>query len=930
MKKIKILIFLLIISFSFSSQKIQNYPFYDNYSNLNITQIYQDHYDFLWLGTDYGIYRFDGDKSKSFFPNANNSKSLKGEKINYIFGDSSQNLWIATNLGLNLFNYSKDSFDFYHNENMNNHFLSVAEFDDSLLIGTSSGLLLFDKNDESFQKVSENLDIFTINDIDIHETSFWLSTNKGLVKYNQKNDDIEIYSSNKRIKKSVLIDDTFWYITDKGLHKYDIKNATKTEFLDFYEFNSLTINKKELWLSTNSNKIIKFNSNSLNYEIIDLSSSIYYIYKDKYDFIWISNKKYGLSRMNINSPFENISFSLKENLSSISIDNDNFIWLGNNDGNLKRFNPFSDNWEEIETDLNTIKYLSDNGTSLILGTNNGLFSLNKKDFSINQVSTKNLSITSILENSNNEFWIGSDNGLFLLKNNSLKILIENISINKIIKDKDSLWIIDNKNKVIKYEIFTEDTITYEDIFIETIKINNFIKINNNLYFSSNHGIVKYDLESYDTTYLDIDDGLASNNIKTLTMDTYGNIWASTDRGISKFFVFENRFLNYDLDDGVIFNNFIEGKHLNYNNQIYFLSKNGITNFYINDVKTNIRFHPIIISSIETEDQKHFLTSSKELKIKDNSFKIQFLSADFNNEIQYRYKLLNFDEEWKYTSQNSIYFSMLPQGEYKFIIQTVDNSGKWVGKEKILNLKVSYSIFKTRYAFAFYIISILSFISIFIYFTFLKQKSKYETKTKQLIRQHIEESQENSNHLEKLNKRIEKLSSYDPLTGIQNLRLFDEIVEREWNLAKRKKYPLTLILIDLDYFKNYNDEYGHLKGDEVLIDVAQSLKKCLRRATDHVFRYSGEKFAAVLPDTDEPGAKVVAYNMKNAVDKLNIPHIKSKVSDHITVSIGTSTRTPSDQMDIETFISETESSLIDAKNKGRDNIVQHSDKEPGDS
>jgi diguanylate cyclase (GGDEF)-like protein len=207
---------------------------------------------------------------------------------------------------------------------------------------------------------------------------------------------------------------------------------------------------------------------------------------------------------------------------------------------------------------------------------------------------------------------------------------------------------------------------------------------------------------------------------------------------------------------------------------------------------------------------------------------------------------------------------------------------------------------------------------------MRVTEKWNDKTKQLIRQHIEESQENSKYLEKLNKKIEELSFYDSLTGIQNLRLFDEIIEREWNLAKRKEYPLSLIIIDLDNFKNYNDEYGHLKGDEVLVKVANSLKSCLRRSTDHLFRYAGEKFAAILPDTDKPGAKVVSENMRQAIEKLNIEHKKSETADHLTVSIGTSTEIPTNKMEIDTFISEAEEALVKAKNKGKNQTIQYDD------
>jgi diguanylate cyclase (GGDEF)-like protein len=157
-----------------------------------------------------------------------------------------------------------------------------------------------------------------------------------------------------------------------------------------------------------------------------------------------------------------------------------------------------------------------------------------------------------------------------------------------------------------------------------------------------------------------------------------------------------------------------------------------------------------------------------------------------------------------------------------------------------------------------------------------------------------------------------------------------MIEREWNLAKRKGYPLSIIIIDIDDFKNYNDEYGHLKGDEVLMKVANSLKSCLRRATDHIFRYSGEKFAAILPDTDKPGSKVVSENMRLAIENLNIEHKKSETADHLTISIGTSTEIPTNKKEIDTFISEAEEALLKAKDKGKNKTIQYSNLKENDS
>jgi diguanylate cyclase (GGDEF)-like protein len=129
---------------------------------------------------------------------------------------------------------------------------------------------------------------------------------------------------------------------------------------------------------------------------------------------------------------------------------------------------------------------------------------------------------------------------------------------------------------------------------------------------------------------------------------------------------------------------------------------------------------------------------------------------------------------------------------------------------------------------------------------------------------------------------------DGLTGIPNRRRFDEHAEEVLRLAKRNCTPLSLIMIDIDFFKQYNDRYGHLTGDQCLIEVADALAKVPKRPLDLVARWGGEEFIVLLHDTPESGAKRVAENMLDAVNKLSIPHAVSQVANHVSISLGVAT------------------------------------------
>ncbi len=133
--------------------------------------------------------------------------------------------------------------------------------------------------------------------------------------------------------------------------------------------------------------------------------------------------------------------------------------------------------------------------------------------------------------------------------------------------------------------------------------------------------------------------------------------------------------------------------------------------------------------------------------------------------------------------------------------------------------------------------------------------------------------------------LEKLASLDGLTGIPNRRAFDEVREREWRRSQRSGNDLAIVMIDVDMFKQFNDQYGHGAGDECLTRVARALAACLHRPQDFVARYGGEEFAAVLPDCTEDGALLIGERFCTAVAALGIDHSTSKAALHVTISAG---------------------------------------------
>jgi diguanylate cyclase (GGDEF)-like protein/PAS domain S-box-containing protein len=171
----------------------------------------------------------------------------------------------------------------------------------------------------------------------------------------------------------------------------------------------------------------------------------------------------------------------------------------------------------------------------------------------------------------------------------------------------------------------------------------------------------------------------------------------------------------------------------------------------------------------------------------------------------------------------------------------------------------------------------------------------------------------------LQRTLEAMSYQDGLTGVANRRMFDSVLEREWATARRTGRPLSLVLFDVDWFKQYNDRYGHLQGDECLRQIAQDLLASATRAGDFVGRYGGEEFVLVLPDTDASTATAIAERCRRRILEQAIAH-EASADGVVTVSAGVATLVAGDDTDRDEFIREADRRLYRSKQAGRNRVI----------
>ncbi len=185
-----------------------------------------------------------------------------------------------------------------------------------------------------------------------------------------------------------------------------------------------------------------------------------------------------------------------------------------------------------------------------------------------------------------------------------------------------------------------------------------------------------------------------------------------------------------------------------------------------------------------------------------------------------------------------------------------------------------------------------------------------------------EKQQLMKDLEQKNRELERLSFIDGLTGISNRRYFDIMIDKEWRRLTREAAPISIAMIDIDYFKLFNDAYGHLVGDDCLKKVAKALEKALFRPGDFIARYGGEEFVAVLPNAGLNGGLEIVRRMQSNIEALAINHVDSQVSDIVTVSIGLACALPDRGSGYASLIQCADGVLYNAKENGRNRIETH--------
>jgi diguanylate cyclase (GGDEF)-like protein len=256
-------------------------------------------------------------------------------------------------------------------------------------------------------------------------------------------------------------------------------------------------------------------------------------------------------------------------------------------------------------------------------------------------------------------------------------------------------------------------------------------------------------------------------------------------------------------------------------------------------------------------------------------------------------------------------------DYKYIKQhNIDRSSLPIDSQIINMPPTAYERYKTLLI----TITVISFCSAFIVFWKFKRQQSILIRKQALASQLEHKVKERTLELEKANKELLRLSNMDGLTQIYNRRYFDNALCTEMNRLQRTATPISVLICDIDFFKNFNDTYGHLAGDDCIRSVAYTIQKHCRRISDITARYGGEEFGVILPNTSSNEAISIAESIRQGVEQAKIPHRTSTIKDIVTLSIGLASIIPDHHTTPSTIIALADKALYESKHSGRNRVT----------
>jgi len=934
-------------------------------SNLSVSSIIQDKYGFIWLGTQSGLNRYDGRKMKVIKNNPFREDGLVHNLIQTMYYDEKNHeIWIGTYQGVSRYDIENNEFiNYTQEENGLSNSVIVAitkDLNEDIWMGTLDGLNKLNvetgmiKKYEISQKTVRTLLVDS-------KGRLLIGTYDGLFYYNENIDEIEKIEADlpskyvmivKEYDKGILTIGTWGGgICELNLETNEIKTITY-ETNEIYSL--LKTKDNSLWVGTWGGGLFieQENNEKIHYSGDGKDDSlahpiVYSLFQDDSEIIWIGTNGGGLFKVNPEKEnYIKLAYDA-ENPDSLSQGKINYIfhdskekfWFALYNNGLNYYDPEKNKIKKYINDPEDVDSLPSNqvidiveleNEKLLLATDNGLvyFDMKTEKFSLWDILPSDMLIYKICKINENEFWIGTyHDGIFYYngvtnelkqysyKNDNNDLLSDNLIYSILYDSKKRLWVGTNNGLNLleensnEFKMYYRVDSDYTNLASNTIR-EIFEDSNDNIWIATVGGGLSLYEEKTDTfkTFTE-DEGLSSNICMGILENNDGKIYVSTHDGIS--------IINKDTfeisvltpDDGIGGWEFNSGHVSVHGDELIFGGIHGIAVISTNEKKENIKKPQIYITDIQLfqksidENKMFFNDENLEFSYDESFLSFEFVALDYASpgKIMFSYKLEGFSDEWINSGvRDYVSYSNLPPGDYKFkVIAETSKNIKSDEVEVLITIKKPW--FKNNISYSIY--GLLIFLVIIGIDKIRKGKN---IKIKNL-------------ELANINEKLEELATKDKLTGLFNRRYFDMLLENQLQLAIRSSVCLSLVMFDIDDFKDINDSFGHVAGDYYLSDISKEILDELPRSTDFIARYGGDEFVVVLYDTEKEGALLIANKINQMVKNVNIRDEFSKEKINRTISMGIVNIIPNKNITSEKIIQLADEALYKAKREGKNCI-----------
>lgn len=955
--------FVLLASLAFGQYRFDTWTTDNGLPQNGVRQITQTPEGYLWFTTFDGLVRFDGLRFTTF--NKSNTRGILNNRFTGIFSDTDGTIYATTMEDGILTIYRNGMFTSFTSEQVPGHYIGKIEKDASgelrflvededrtsrswyrLVNGTfefiekqhpyNEDFVLDGKSGKSWKITTSGvtetgsgrsqvvpIDLtkvsFKVNAFEDADGGLWLGENR---VYYVKDGKLRVFGENEGLPDNSLYH-SFWQEQD-GSVWFSSGGASSTSV----GLVQIKDGKVSLWGSA-------FGLSS---------SSIQDVFKDREGITWLATDR-GLIRRR-KQVIE--GFSKKDGIDHSEIyplyrDRSDNIWIGSSKGlSIYRDGKFE-----------ALEFLSPPDAPPEKTWRNG-----------------RMSVQSLWEDANGKMWVGLNGGLFVVKDGVAEMIFRGSHVHAIKNDRaGNVWAATNKGLLrfndyqLTAQLSTKDGLPNE--FMTLI----FEDSKGTIWFGGYGGLSKFENGRF--TNFTKKEGLVGDYIRTVYEDAEGTFWIGTyDEGMSRFK--DGKFVSYQEQNGLYnsgvfaiqedekgyfwissnqgiyrvkrqdLNDFADGKIAKINSvgygkedgmlstecnggrqpasvrdkdgKFWFPTQDGVAIVDPRAEVPNQMAPTVVVEDILVEHNPIDFRNGATIEPGQKDVEIRYtgISLIKSDQVKFQYKLEGHDSDWiDAGTRRTANYSYLPPGEYTFRVKAANSDGIWNEQGAAVKIELWPFFYQTR---LFMLLCVLAgaLLLLAVWKISVHQLEARERLLTKLV-------EERTRELAKANENLQDLANSDGLTKIGNRRRFESFLEDEWHRAIRFKTEISLILIDIDHFKNFNDTYGHQAGDACLQQVATAFAETIKRPTDLVARFGGEEFALVLGGTDSAGAFVIAEQAVGNVKCLRIEHASSKTDTHLTVSVGIATVFATFDNSIADLIKAADTALYEAKASGRDRI-----------